>query len=95
MLILDKWLFWVLIKNDFVCGSNWQDITETCRTENIFAVEMIHILLNLVISGFLARFIGVHKHGGGWEEEQVSQILLHKCGWCLVTLKTLFLLSES
>jgi hypothetical protein len=34
-----------------------------------FAVEMIHILLNLVISGFQARFIGVHRHGGGWEEE--------------------------
>jgi hypothetical protein len=34
-----------------------------------FAVEMIHILLNLVISGFLARFIGVHRHRGGWEEE--------------------------
>jgi len=45
-----------------------------------FAVEMIHILLNLVISGFLARFIGVHRHGGGWEEELACQILLHKCG---------------
>jgi len=39
------------------------------RLKISFAVEMIHILLNLVISGFLARFIGVHRHRGGWEEE--------------------------
>lgn len=79
MLILDKWSFCVLIKNDFVSVEAINKILlKLVGLKISFAVEMIHILLNLMISGFLARFVGVHRHGGGWEK--VCQILLYKCG---------------
>jgi hypothetical protein len=59
-----------------------------------FAVEMIHILLNLVISGFLARFVGVcaGMEVGG---RKFAKFCYTSVARCLVTLKTLFLLSES
>jgi hypothetical protein len=67
MLILDKWSFCVLIKNDFVSVEAINKILlKLVGLKISFAVD---ILLNLGISGFLARFIGVHRHGGGWEEE--------------------------